>query len=501
MTTTSFRPYDGTENGIVSDTSPAEVTAVVARAADAAATVNRTPPAVRRDWLRALAAALRQRAGELVTLADSETGMGQRLAGEVARAAAQLEFYGDVAAEGSYLGVSIDDPSDIGPRLVRANRALGPVAVFGASNFPFAFGVLGNDTGSALAAGCPVVVKAHPAHPLLSVRLGELAEAALRAAGAPEGVFGLVSGMTAGVQMVAEPGICAVGFTGSQRGGLALWRIANERRRVIPVYAEMGTVNPVVVTERAAATRLEEIASGFVGSFTLGQGQFCTKPGMLFVPTGHDGPRLVAEALETARPVPVMLTSAIAAGVLEAIPALEDAGGTVLGRVRGPGTGWSADAVAIQAPLSALASGSRLLEECFGPVAIVVEYDDCDQLTAALSRLQGSLAAAVFGADAQDPDIATWVAQLAHQSGRVTVGDWPTGATWTWAQNHSGPWPATSNPLASSLGAAALDRWIRPVTLQSVPDHALPEDVRLAAALDNPWHIARRRNGVLELPA
>lgn len=498
--TTSYRPRDGQPAGTVPDTTPAEVAATVARAAAAAPAMAEAAPVVRQAWLDAVADALEAHAEELAALADDETALGlPRLTGEVARAAAQLRFYASVAVEGSYLGATLDRATASSPRLVRVNRPLGPVAVFGASNFPFGFGVLGNDTASALAAGCPVVAKAHPAHVLTCVRLAEIATSALREAGAPEGVFGMVVGLDAGVELVKADGIRAVGFTGSQAGGLALWRIANEREVVIPVYAEMGTVNPVVLTP-AGAARLDEVATGFVGSFTLGAGQFCTKPGLLFAPAGHGAADAVARALAAAEPRPTMLTDAIAGNVAAGVAALQQAGATVTGTVPGTGQGWSADAAVLTAPIAALAPGSRLLEECFGPVALVIEYADRAELAAGLDQLQGSLAAAVFGGGDEDPDLAETVARLSARVGRVTVGDWPTGVAWTWAQQHGGPWPATSAPATTSVGAGALDRFVRPVTFQSVPDAALPEPVRAAVAPDNPWRIPRRVDGTLTLP-
>lgn len=488
--TTSYRPRDGGVNATVPDSSARDVDDTVRRAAAAAPAIAAVPPRQRGEWLEAVAVAVLEHRDELAESADAETALGmQRLTGEVERMAAQIRFYGEVASEGSYLGVTID----AGPALVRVNQPLGPVAVFGASNFPFGFGVLGNDTASALAAGCPVVAKAHPAHPLTCRRLADLATAALIHAGAPDGAFAMVGGMDAGVQLVQAPAIAAVGFTGSQSGGLALWRLANSRKVVIPVFAEMGTVNPAVLTPAGAGARAAEVAAGFVGSFTLGSGQFCTKPGLLLAPAGHDVALATRDALVAAAPSPVMLTRNIAQAAGSGVGALVEAGATVVGLVPGAGDGWSADAVVLEAPIAALKADSRLLEECFGPVAIVAEYGDAEQLRTALATLQGSLAGAVFtdGTDA-DPDAGWLVSTLSAQVGRVTVNEWPTGVAWTWAQQHGGPWPATSRPEATSVGAAALDRWLRPVTYQAVADAWLPP----AGRAENPWGVPRRRDGV-----
>ena len=493
----SYDPRTGRTNGEVPASSDDEVAAVVASAAACAAEVAATPPTERARWAGAIAAALEAASGELVDLADAETALGRpRLEGEVARAAGQLRFYAGVAVEGSYLGATIDHAEGANPMLARINVPRGPVAVFGASNFPFAFSVLGNDTASALAAGCPVVVKGHPAHPLLSRRLGTLATEALRAAGAPDGTFGIVHGFDAGVRLVEAPQITAVAFTGSQRAGMAL-RDAAERRPVpIPVFAEMGTVNPVVVTGAAAGARLTEIAAGFVGSFTLGAGQFCTKPGLMLAPHGAGAADAVAEALRDAAPQGWSLTKGIADAARTGIEELVDAGAEVVAQVDGPDDGWSVASTVLSVPLDALQPGSRLLEECFGPVALVAEYADTEALARAIEALQGTLAAAVMADGASDPDLPGVLAQLTTKAGRVTVGDFPTGVAYTWAQHHGGPWPATSDPTATSVGAAALSRFTRPVTYQSVPEEALPAPLRD----DNRWHIPRRVDGRLVLP-
>lgn len=500
MSTASFRPRDGQVAGTARDTTPDEIDTIVCTAAGAAREVGDAAPAERQRWLNAIADALDAHNDELARLADTETALGMpRLTGEVSRTANQLRFYGQVAAEGAFLGASVEEGTDTTPRFVRIKRPLGPVAVFGASNFPFAFGVLGNDTGSALAAGCPVVAKAHPAHVLTCLRLAEITREALNGIGAPEGTYSMISGLQAGIDLVKHPGIKAVAFTGSQNGGLALWRIANEREIVIPVYAEMGTVNPVVLTP-GGAENLEEVATGFVGSFTLGQGQFCVKPGLFFAPAGHDAAKAIAHALEQAAPASHMLTEAIAKNVAAGLRGFEEAGAEIVSKVPGPGEGWSADAAVLSAPITALKPGSRLLEECFGPVAIVVEYADRNELESALATLQGSLAGAVFGGGEDDPEAAHAIEILAGQVGRVTVGTWPTGVVATWSQQHGGPWPATSNPSSTSVGAAALDRFVRGVTFQSTPDAALPAPVRAAVAPDNPWQITRRVNGGLQIP-
>lgn len=492
---TSRDPRTGAARGEVPHTDPVQVARLVMAAGAVAAEVAATAPAQRSRWLGAVADALEQHRDELARLADEETALGlDRLLGEVVRAADQARFYASVAVEGSWAQVTVDQLPD-GTDLRRVRWPVGPVAVFGASNFPFAFGVVGHDTSSALAAGCPVVVKAHPAHPRLSVRLGELVTETLAGSGAPEGVFSVVVGFDAGLQVVDAPETAAVGFTGSQAGGMALAERALARPRPIPVFAEMGTVNPVVVTPGAAGARLAEVAEGFVGSFTLGQGQFCTKPGLLLVPRGSGAAEAVAAQVRT-RPAGWLLTEGIASSYAAGVARLVEAGAEVVGTAECAEGGFAAAATVLTAHADDLRTGSPLLEECFGPVALVVEYDDQTHLDSVLARLQPSLAGAVATSGADDADTTALVARLARQVGRVLVDGWPTGVATTWAQHHGGPWPATSRPDATSVGAAALDRFTRPVAFQAVPEVGLPAVLRD----DNPWNVPRRVDGQPEAP-
>ena len=445
----------------------------------------------------AIAGALEAHAEQLWALADEETALGEtRLRGELAKCAASARFYGTVAADGRWIGALVDSvPGPVPTELRRAQLSLGPVAVFGASNFPFGFGVLGHDTCSALAAGCPVVVKAHPAHPRLSLALAELATEALRAAGAPDGTFGLVAGFEAGLALVDAPDVSAVAFTGSQRAGLALVERAAKRDRPIPVFAEMGTVNPVVVTPYGARAP-EQVATGFVESFTLGHGQFCTKPGLLFAPAGA-GIREEVGRLVAAAPPGWLLTRGMADSYRDGVARLVETGATVLSTAPdapdqvADASGFAARPTALGVGLDALRPGSPLLEECFGPVALLVEYDCLEDALAAVARLQPSLAGAVITSGPEDPETGRAVAALAAQVGRVVVDGWPTGVATSWGMNHGGPWPATSRPDASSVGATALLRFTRPVCFQDAPQEALPPFLRD----ENPWGLPITRTG------
>ena len=487
-------PRTGDVLGAVPVSSMEHVADTVAMARTAQTVVGSVSPAARARWLEGLADVVGRAADELVPIADRETGLGvARLTGEVARCANQLRFYASVCREGSWLGATIDHATADTPDLRKVAVPVGPVAVFGASNFPFGFGTLGNDTGSALAAGCPVIVKGHPAHPFTHAALVDLAVSTLAEFGAPTGTFGAVTGFDSGRALVIDDAVGAVAFTGSQTAGMSLWSLAQTRPRAIPVFAEMGTINPVVVTPAALAEpdALVALARGCVQSFTLGMGQFCTKPGLLLVPAGSGVAAAVAAELAVAAPRGPLLTAGIARSYVEGIRTLQIAGATIAGSVDEPGAGWGVCATVLTAPTALLMSGSPLLAECFGPVIIVAEYHSADELDAVLTRLQGALVGSVMTAGAEDPDTAGVVASLTRRVGRVAVDAWPTGVATSWAQHHGGPWPSTTVPAATSVGAAAVSRFTRPVAFQNAPQASLPP----ALADDNPWRLPRRVDG------
>jgi NADP-dependent aldehyde dehydrogenase len=489
----SHNPRTGLVAGYVAETPLADVDAAALRAAAAAPSVADASPATRSSWLRAVADALEAHQEELVAVADAETALGaSRLESEVARTAAQLRHYADVAAEGSWLGATVDRPSGADtPELRRLNVPVGPVAVLGSSNFPLAFGIVGNDTGSAIAAGCPVIAKAHPAHPQLDVLLTEIAISALDEGGAPSGTLGVVHGFSAGQQLVMHPSTAAVAFTGSQAGGFALCRLAASRNVIIPVFAEMGSLNPLVVTPAAAAARTEEIARGFVDSLTLGMGQYCTKPGLLLVPSGHGLVAAVTSAFEAAAPAGWLLTQPIATSYAVGVGRLLEGGGRLLAAIPAVQGGWAASPTLVAATPDQIVYDVAFSEEYFGPVAVVCEYGSEQELERVLAALPGSLVAAVHGELADDPLLAALTRRLAHLAGRVVVNGYPTGVVVGWAQQHGGPWPATTAPAATSVGAGALARFVRPVAYQNAPADVLPPPIRD----DNPWRVPQRIDG------
>jgi NADP-dependent aldehyde dehydrogenase len=468
-------------------------------AARRAFTVSVTSTAAERAaWLGAVADALDGTAAELIALADEESHLGTgRLTGELARTTSQLRLFADAVVEGSYLEATIDHPSatTIPPRpdLRRMLRPLGPVAVFSASNFPFAFAVAGGDTASALAAGCPVIVKGHSAHPRLSRRAAEIVAAALRAAGAPHGIFGHVEGRETGVALVQHPAIRAVGFTGSLHGGRALFDLASGRADPIPFYGELSAVNPVLITGAALDARADELAAGLAASFTLGAGQFCTNPGVVFVPAGSGFAERVGAAVGSTSPVP-MLTDGIAAAFAEGVGALvaHDGVRVVAGEaVQQRGTGSAL--VFATTTRAVLADPSALLAECFGPSTLVVEYNDLDDALETIRTVGGSLTATVHAEP--DEEIGGIVDVLTEVAGRVLFAGWPTGVAVSWAQQHGGPWPSTTS-IHTSVGVTAIRRFLRPVAYQDAPDAVLPPALRDA----NPLGIPRRVDGVLILP-
>lgn len=462
----------------------AEVDAAVAAAAVAARSI--TTRAERAGWLEALALELEAERAGLVRIAAAETGLAEgRLDGEVTRTAAQLRFFAGVVRDGGYLEATLDspDPTLVPPRpdLRRILRPLGPVAVYAASNFPFAFSVLGNDTASALAAGCPVVVKAHPGHPELSRRTAALATAVL-----PAGVFTLVEGMEAGVALVQHPAIAAAGFTGSERGGRALFDLASARPKPIPFYGELGSINPVVVTADAAAVRGPEIGAGLVASFTRDAGQYCTKPGLVFVPVGGAVEESAREALRGA-PSSRQLTPGMADAFSAGIEGFGDLPGVEV--VRGPATadGVSAPALVTTDAGTFLAHADTFLAECFGPVSVLVRYRDTE-LDALVGALEPSLTATIHRAPGED--VSTLAASLGCIAGRLLFDGWPTGVAIGWAQHHGGSWPATTASLHTSVGATAIRRWLAPLAYQDAPQEVLPPELRDG----NPLGIPRRES-------
>lgn len=457
----------------LTDSTPAQIRAACDTAAQAATAWAALPIHQRAARLNALADALQAAREQLVPLADAETGLGPvRLNGELDRTAFQLRAFAEQLAAGGAQPVQ-DDAAVPGappagrPRLTRVRVPVGPVAMFAASNFPFAFSVLGGDTASALAAGCTVVVKAHPGHPRLSRAVFELAGSCL-----PAGVLQMVqgSGIEVGQALVRDAAIAAAAFTGSVRGGVALWREANARPRPIPFYGELGSINPVVALPEALAAHGAALATQLAGSITLGCGQFCTSPGLLIVrddAASRSFVRQLAEALAATAPH-AMLNPAIRAGFNAGVARLSGRSGvkTLLAAPAGtaaPGAHLFATEVAT------FLADELLHEEVFGPSCLVVHARDLDETLQVLQAVQGTLTVTLWGAEADTTDNRRLVRAAQAVAGRVLFTGVPTGVAVTAAQQHGGPWPSSTNAFSTSVGGAAIERFLRPVALQDAP--------------------------------
>jgi NADP-dependent aldehyde dehydrogenase len=480
-------------SAVIADSSPADVESCCRAAAAATAEfadLAAWPLKRRAGLLRSVAEVLDAHTAELAGLADEETSLGSgRLAGEVGRTTWQLRLLADVADDGGFAEVIIDhavaaEGAQARPDLRRMLVPIGPVAVYAAANFPFAFSVAGGDTAAALAAGCPVVVKAHPGHPRTSQRTADLVQQACHDAGAPVGTFALVQGFEAGRRLVTDPRIRAAAFTGSQRGGRALFDLAVSRPDPIPFYGELGSINPVFVTAAAVAARGPEIVAGFVASVTLGNGQFCTKPGLLFLPAGHGLDEALATAINSVPPAP-MLTPEISNGFRSGTGDIAATGAV---RVLGAADDPAAPRLYVTTAAD-VAQHPRLAEECFGPSSVVAEYRYDQELVEAAGAVPGSLAAAIQAEPGDEKLIRALLASLQSRAGRIIWNGWPTGVAVTWAMHHGGPWPATTASIHTSVGPTAIRRFLVPVTFQNVPAGLLPDALQDANPLGGPRRV------------
>ena len=477
-------------------TTAAALETILADAATAYDSWAQTSRADRARVLNAVADRLDAAADELVAIAQVETHLPEgRLRGELKRTTFQLRLFGEVLTEGGYLDARIDhaDPDwPMGaprPDLRRQLEPLGPVVVFAASNFPFAFSVAGGDTAAALAAGCSVVLKAHSGHPQLSQRTGELVVEALQAAGAPDGLFAVIFGTESGRIALLDPRVKAGSFTGSIPGGRALFDLASSRPEPIPFYGELGSTNPVFVTEHADAARAEAIAEQFLGSMTMGAGQFCTKPGVLLVPEGSSIPA-VLQGLAKPAAAP-LLNQRIQSGYVSVLDErLSHPDITVLAR-DDAALADPPSPTLLQTGIDALLGDLEgLFAECFGPTAVIVTYAEESQLLEVARVIDGQLTATIIG-EGDEAVLPELVRLLARRAGRLLWNQWPTGVSVTYAQQHGGPYPATTAAGTTSVGTAAITRFLRPVAYQGFPQGLLPDELT-----DDPQtSIPRRVNG------
>ena len=501
----SFRAMDPASGASLEPAFGGATAQMLARACALAAAsfdaYRETGLAARAMFLEAIANNILELGDELIERGIAETGLPRaRLEGERQRTVDQLRLFAQMVREGSFLEPRLDAPLASRrplprPDLRLRNVAVGPVAVFGASNFPLAFSVAGGDTASALAAGCPVIVKAHNAHPGVSELVGTAVQRAVGACGLPQGVFSMLYGVgnEIGAALVADPRIKGVGFTGSRAGGTALMRIAAQRPEPISVHAEMSSVNPVFLLPGALAARGGAIAKAFVASLNLGAGQFCTNPGLVIALEGaHLDPFIAAAAAEVAgSAASTMLTGPIQSAYASGLTRICAMPGVTVAARGGRAEGFRSQTALLVAKAEAVLEDKRLQEEVFGPVSLLVRCRDMAQLREVAESLEGQLTASIH-MEAADLGIARELLPvLERKAGRVLFNGFPTGVEVAHAMVHGGPFPATSDPRFTSVGTLAIRRFLRPVCYQDMPAALLPESLQEG----NPLGLWRLKDG------
>ena len=443
----------------------------------------------RAELLEKVATALEESGEEITHYAQCESGLpAARLQGELARTTGQLRSFAQHIVDGDYLDrrstPALPDRQPLPrPELRLMMRPIGPVVVFGASNFPLAFSTAGGDTASALAAGCPVIVKGHPAHPATGEAVAEAIRLALRKTGAPLGTFGFLqdSGHEAARALVQHPRIKAVGFTGSLKAGRSLFDLCAARPEPIPFFGELGSINPNFVLPFALANRGPELAAGWAGSLTLGAGQFCTNPGVVFLTESEAADRFAEQATQALSNVTAqtMLTDGIAdsfkanAARLAAIPGVT----RLLGH---PAAGRTATPYLYEATAATWRSTPELAEEVFGPLGLIIRASSADELLEIAEALTGQLTATLHLEEADEELAARLLPVLEQKAGRVLANGFATGVEVDAAMMHGGPYPASTNAATTSVGTLAIRRFLRPVCYQNLPERLMPADLRAA---------------------
>ena len=466
-------------------------------------TYRETTPQQRAEFLEEIANGILALGPTLIERASQESGLPPaRLEGERGRTVGQLRLFATVVRAGNHLSATLDSalPERTPPRsdLRLRKIALGPVAVFGASNFPLAFSVAGGDTAAALAAGCPVVVKTHNAHPGTSELVGRVIQQAVATCKLPEGVFSLIigTGNEVGQALVSHPAIKAVGFTGSRQGGLALMRAAAQRREPIPVYAEMSSINPMFLLPHALAARASQIGSAFVDSLTMGVGQFCTNPGLVIGLASEHLSQFQAAASHAlqAKAAGTMLTPGIHRAYVAGVERMSAvAGVTTLGQGLPASAPCAAQAALFTTDAATFLATEQLEDENFGPSSLIVACQNEEEMRAVAEHLAGQLTA-TLQLDKEDHALARkLLPTLERKAGRILVNGYPTGVEVSYAMVHGGPFPATSDSRSTSVGASAIDRFLRPVCYQDLPADLLPAAVQD----DNPLELTRLVDGTL----
>lgn len=489
---------------LLSKASADQVQQAVAAAQAASSLFRRSSLQQRASFLRACGEEIMALGDSLVERAMAETGLPRaRIEGERGRTCGQLNLFAETILQGDFLDVRIDtalpdrQPAPR-PDLRYMQQAVGPVVVFGASNFPLAFSVAGGDTASAFAAGCPVLVKGHSSHPGTSELVAQAIAKAVKSSGLPAGVFSLLmgSGREVGAALVVAPEVTAVGFTGSFAGGMALVKLAAERKQPIPVFAEMGSVNPVVLLPEALNANAESIAEAFVGSLNMGVGQFCTNPGLILAIESAALNTFIERVSQglTRQPAGVMLNEGIQQAYRHGVAAISRQPGVdkkAVGENPQDKPGFCCQATLLTVTGRDFIANPELTEEMFGPAALLVKCRDLDELSAAVKGLQGQLTATIHTAAGEMADYAELVDLLNQRVGRLLVNGFPTGVEVCQAMVHGGPFPASTDARFTSVGTAAIYRFLRPICLQNYPAELLPEPLQNS----NPLNLWRLING------
>lgn len=482
-----------------------DVNRAASLAAEAFPTFRDLSSSAKSSFLNTIAEEIEKLGDTLTQRAMAETGLPEaRIKGETARTTGQLRLFAKLVEEGSWVQARIDEADADRQPLPKPDvrsmlRPLGPVAVFGASNFPLAFSVAGGDTASAFAAGCPVIVKAHGSHPGTAELVGRAVQAAVRKCGLPEGVFSMIfgSGREVGTALVEHPEIKAVGFTGSRGGGTALMKLAAEREVPIPVYAEMSSINPMLILPSALASG-EGLAAGLAGSITLGVGQFCTNPGLILLQDSPEADQFVkslAEQLKNAASG-VMLNPSIAeayqSGVerLEKHPEVE----VLTAQSRVEGSICSAWASLFEVKAETFINDQSVAEEVFGPESTIVRYRNEEELLRVIDKLEGQLTGCVHGSTEEFGRLKKAIDALENKVGRLIYNGFPTGVEVCHSIIHGGPYPSTSDGRSTSVGTHAIERFCRLVCYQAAPEEMLPDELKN----ENPLNILRLINGEWE---
>ncbi len=481
---------------------PEVIGAAVNAGAEAFAGFSRMSPRKRAEFLEAIAGKIELLGSTLIDRCHQETGLPEkRLEAERGRTVNQIRMFADLLREGSWVEARIDTALPERTPVPRPDirqmlKPMGPVAVFGAGNFPLAFSVAGGDTASALASGCPVIVKAHPAHPGTSELTGMAIVEAAQGTGMPEGVFSLLHGATpeTGIRLVRHPGITAVAFTGSYKAGMTLRDAVNRRDVPIPLFAEMGSVNPVFLLPGALEDRKGEIAEGLAASVTLGAGQFCTNPGLVFLKRSSGGDAFIHLLrnclLET--PPEIMLTPATCSSYRDALKVRREITGvqTFWSTLDSPHGLYGPPAL-FETSLEVFLSNPILRKEAFGPCTVIVWVESGEDLNLAADVIQGELTVSFHGTERDIQEYRNLVEKMTLKAGRIIINGFPTGVEVCPAMHHGGPFPAALDPRATSVGTLAIRRFCRPVCYQDAPEELLPAELKDG----NPWNILRLVNG------